>query len=163
MHLSWKLQDIVGYSPRSVAAGGRTPLHVAAERGFADVAEVSWLGAMGPSDSMEGSHHFQTWSCTVKMPGISELPIHPGFHPFFCRLCWRMAQNLRIAQRHRVGLRGLRGLLCCTRHDFAQEARTALICAAARGHVLVAWDPGHYQRYQGLQWSWDLTDDSDHG
>ena len=109
MHLSWKLQDIVGYSPRSVAAGGRTPLHVAAERGFADVAEVSWLGAMGPSDSMEGSHHFQTWSCTVKMPGISELPIHPGFHPFFCRLCWRMAQNLRIAQRHRVGLRGLRG------------------------------------------------------
>ena len=40
----------------------------------------------------------------------------------------------------------------------AQEARTALIVAAARGHVLVAWD------LDSTQWSWDNDHvDNDHG
>jgi len=44
------------------------------------------------------------YACIHPYPSLS-IPIHP----FFCRLCWRMAQNLRIAQRHRVGSAGSAG------------------------------------------------------
>ena len=90
--------------------------------------------------------HFRSATQRVCLYPSLSIPIHPypslsiPIHPFFCRLCWRMEQNLRIAQRHRVwGTAGSAKLLLCSKL-VAQEARTALICAAARGHVLVAWD-----------------------
>jgi hypothetical protein len=49
--------------------------------------------------------HFRSATQRVCLYPSLSIPIHP----FFCRLCWRMAQNLRIAQRHRVGSAGSAG------------------------------------------------------
>lgn len=52
--------------------------------------------------------HFRSATQRVCLYHLVSIPIHPysslfiPIHPFFCRLCWRMGQNLRIAQRHGV-------------------------------------------------------------
>ena len=90
--------------------------------------------------------HFRSATQRVCLYPSLSIPIHPYPSLFLQAL---LANGAEPEDRTEAPCRAPRAMLCSKL--VAQEARTALICAAARGHVLVAWD------LDSTQWSWETV------